>query len=106
MLPADLRAAKHHIATKICGKRSTVFLIINDIYSYTHKQDIATNDNRCSRKFRSVCGECLELRGELIGGLVKLTASLIGRDRITNTSQICSGGRRCNLEPRVILAPC
>ena len=54
MLPAGPRAAKDHVATKICAKRSTVLLIINEIYSYTQKEDTATNDDHCSRKI-SLC---------------------------------------------------
>lgn len=70
MLPADSRAPKDHITTKICPKRSTVLLIIVEIPSYTQREDIATDENHYTRKFRSVCWERSELRGELIGGLV------------------------------------
>ena len=62
MLPADSRAAKDHITNKICAKRSEVLLIIIEIYSYIHKQEIATNDNHYTRKFRFDYGECLELK--------------------------------------------
>ena len=53
MLPANSRAAKDHITTKICAKRLTVLLIIIEIYSYTHEEDSATNDN-------TFCRECSE----------------------------------------------
>ena len=46
MLPADSRAAKDHTTTKICGKRSTVLPMIIEFYSYTHKEHIATNDEK------------------------------------------------------------
>ena len=60
MLPADSRAAKDHITTKICAKCSTVLLIIIEIYSDSQREEMAIHDNYYMRKYLFVCKECSE----------------------------------------------